>query len=62
MKIKRLHRGCGGIIKNNVCTHCGHKFGKIERITGFGIQEKEERFSERDYRQRIRNGDDLIKK
>ena len=56
----KIHRGCGGTIKNNVCTKCNRKFGKMRRFLMTEYDEKEEPFNEREHRKRVREGRDIF--
>lgn len=55
----KIHKGCGGSIKNDACTRCGKKFGRLGRM--FSIEEREEPFDERAYKRRIREGKDIFR-
>jgi len=57
----RIHKGCGGVIKGNVCTRCKKSFGKFTRMFRDYSYEKEETFDEQSHRRRIREGQDIWK-
>lgn len=61
----RLHKNCGGAIKNNQCTKCGRKFGVVKRFFAQyydeANDEKDEGFDPNKYRKRIRKGEDIFK-
>ncbi len=59
----RIHKNCGGAIKNNVCSKCHKQFGLQERMLSNYWEEIEdpgEKFSHKKYRDRIRKGDDIF--
>lgn len=55
----RIHKGCGGAVKNGKCTRCNKKWGKLAGWLSGDIEEKEVTFNERAYKKRIRDGRDL---
>lgn len=66
MKI-RVHKGCGGRIVKGKCRKCGEPFSKLGLWFGRDVRrtviddtpKKEEQFSAREYRRRIRDGKDI---
>jgi hypothetical protein len=60
MKIKRTHRGCGGVVKNRRCTKCGKTWNPIKYGFAGDIEEKAEDFDADEYRQRIRERRDIF--
>ena len=59
LKEVRIHKGCGGHIKQGRCKKCGQPFSKLSLFLGKGIEYKLEEFSSDDHRRRIREGRDL---
>jgi len=57
----RIHKSCGGVIKDNVCTKCKKKFGVVTRTFGDYYYEEEEKFDEKAHRRRIKEGRDIWK-
>jgi hypothetical protein len=55
----RIHKGCGGVIKNHVCTKCKLKFGRVRRFFLTEYSEVDEPFNEREHRRRVRRADDI---
>lgn len=58
-KLKRWHKGCGGVIKDKKCLKCGKVWGRVKWYLASDIEEKSDRFDPDDYRKRIREGRDL---
>jgi hypothetical protein len=59
----KVHKHCGGVIRNNQCTKCGKKFGLVKRFFAQYYDEVDqlvEGFSPKKYRRRIRKGDDIF--
>jgi hypothetical protein len=56
---QKIHRNCGGVIKNHVCTKCKMKFGKLRRFFFTDSDDVEEPFNEREHRRRVREGRDI---
>ena len=52
---KRVHKGCGGLIKGGKCTVCGKKWNRLSRVLGMGPEEVTV-FDEEGYRKSIRVG------
>ena len=61
MKIKRVHKNCGGIVKDKKCLKCGKKWNSFKDFFDVGIEGVEDKLDEREYRKRIRDGTDLTK-
>lgn len=59
MRMVRVHKGCGGRIKDDRCSKCNKVWKGWEKLTEKGIEDVELFFSGRSYRHRIRNGEDL---
>ena len=61
----RIHKRCGGTIKDNICTKCGHKFGKVARFFAAYYDEVEvpdkETMTPKKWRRRIRRGEDIFR-
>lgn len=59
----RVHRNCGGLIVDGVCTKCGEKQkGLLKKIFGEGpLIERDPKFNPKKYKERIRRGDDIFK-
>ena len=60
----RIHKNCGGAIKNNVCSKCHKQFGLRDKMfSNYSeeVDDPEEKFNHKKYRKRIRNGDDIFK-
>ena len=57
---KKIHKNCGGLVKDRTCQKCGHKWGRIGYLFPSDIEEVEvPRFDPKAYRERIRKGKDL---
>lgn len=59
----RIHKNCGGAIRNNECTKCHKKFGLVKRFFAQYYDEVDkpvEGFSPKKYRRRIRKGEDIF--
>lgn len=59
--LKRIHRGCGGEVKNRKCLKCGKIWSRVKYYLASDIEEKQVSFDEGAYRKRIRNGRDIPK-
>ncbi len=64
MRHVKVHKNCGGVIKKDVCTKCGHKFGVTDKLFRDNTEEQDipelgKTPSQRDYRARIRRRDDI---
>ena len=60
----RIHKNCGGAIKNDVCTKCHKKFGLRDKMfTSYSeeVNDPADEFDPRKYRKRIRYGEDIFK-
>ena len=60
----RIHRNCGGAIKNNLCTLCHKQFGLRDKMFSNyweEIDDPKDKFNHKKYRKRIRYGEDIFK-
>jgi len=57
----RIHKGCGGEVRNRRCLKCGKKWGLAGYLIASDIAEKEVKFDEKEYKKRIREGRDIIR-
>jgi hypothetical protein len=56
----KIHKNCGGAIKNGKCTKCGKEWGIIKRAVAEDIVDPlPDKFDPDAYRRRIRNCKDL---
>jgi hypothetical protein len=58
--IKRIHKGCGGEVKNRRCSKCGKAWSRLTYSLAGDIGKKWVRFDPEEYRKRIREGRDLL--
>lgn len=57
--LKKIHKGCGGEVKDRKCLKCGKVWSKFEYFLTSEVEEKREKFDEEAYKKRIREGRDL---
>ena len=61
----RIHKKCGGAIRNNECTLCHKRFGKMARFFAAYYDEVEvpdkEPMTPKKWRKRIRRGEDIFR-
>jgi len=57
----KVHKGCGGEVKNRKCLKCGKKWGLASYLVTGEIVEKGVKFDEKEYKKRIREGRDILR-
>lgn len=59
--LKKIHKGCGGEVKDRKCLKCGKVWSKFKYFLASDIEEKQEKFDEKEYKKRIKEGRDIFK-
>jgi len=55
----KVHKGCGGEIKNRKCAKCGKTWSRLGYLLTGEVAKKGAGFDEREYKKRIREGRDI---
>ena len=55
----KAHSSCGGKIENRVCTKCGKTWSRLGYLTASDVVERQGRFDEKAYKDRIRKLKDI---
>jgi len=58
---EKIHKGCGGFIKDKKCSKCGKTWSKVGGFFEVGIEERNVKFNEAEYKKRIRQGRDILR-